>query len=66
VSVGIDCAVLLDPAPDRLRELEIESTCEAAGDLILSLGEIGAIGLETIRPEMAPGSASISCTVTRT
>ena len=66
MSVGIFSAFLFDPAPGRFREFEIERAREAAGNLVLSLGEIGAIGLKTVRPEMAPVSASISCTFTRT
>jgi hypothetical protein len=43
---------LLDPANRRLYEFNIESPCETAGDLVLSLSQVGAISVEPICPKL--------------
>src|SRR6516162_762325 len=48
----MDGPFLLDPAAHYLHDLEIEGPREAAGDLVLSFREVGAIGIEAVRPKM--------------
>jgi len=50
--VGIGHLFLLDAAANIPNELEIESLSEAACDLALRFGEVSALGLESIGPNM--------------
>jgi hypothetical protein len=50
--IGIDRPFLLDPANRCLYEFNIESPCETPGDFVLSLGQVGAIGVEPICPKL--------------
>src|SRR6516165_1351586 len=48
--VGIDLSFLFDPPACYLHDLQTESPGEPTGDLVLSLREAGALGVEPIRP----------------
>lgn len=55
VGVGIDRPFLLDPAANRLDELEVQGPGEAAGDLVLGLRQVSPVGVEPLRPQMPAG-----------
>ena len=57
MGVGIDGALLLDPAACILHEFDLQRLSEATGDLILSDREVADISVEPVCPKVCPGLA---------